>query len=206
MFVLSSSSDILLLIATLSVIVSICTLVGAVYRVNYYKSKLKTQRLKYINLYLNKKFIDIALDIITKNNNEGNICVHMINKIKEYFQLDEVMIWGDEKSSLAIKINNPVIQKEVYDFIAFNINEIEEKLKFQSCVIYKWIINKVDTTIYITSVRVDVRPHLLVCICNSTFCLETSELEMFQGTVQNIIRSAILISNITSDPPKFASI
>ncbi len=179
---------------------SICfiLLLGLLYSVlllNQYKQKYDRQSSKLIQTYLNKEFITRILNIILNDytSNEDKISI-LISKIKEYFDLDEVVLYHPD-TPMNQRGNITFHSSIIRSYIDSNISVISNALKTKRIDVRTIQHENIYFILYIIPIESNVKVKFVIFAqSNRDGPLNSSDLEILSNPIR-IILSAIFRNN-----------
>ena len=115
----------------LSVLVVVLLLV--VKKIFNWKQKIDKKNVRLMQLYLELKFLYKNLTDSAAITSSTVFCRNLIASIKEYYNLEEIVIIDSVKMNFQSS-NMNLLKKTVYDLVQQNEAEVKRRLKSKSCV------------------------------------------------------------------------
>lgn len=170
-----------------SLVLMSCCVAYLVILVRDYKIKLSTQSVQLIQLYLDKKFIDKLLSVVTEANQRSSDALEdMLSDIKEYFHLDDIVIYNPNKVA-----NEPTPGVYLRNIVAEHIKNNKDaifKAFLESNIIVEKIENeRIRCAVYMLSLPVASKQHVVAFVHNPDVPLERYEMDTLAKSIRGVL-------------------
>lgn len=171
-------------------------LVYSVLLLSQYKQRYDKQSSKLIQTYLNKEFITRVLNIILSDDtsNDDKISI-LVAKIKEYFDLDEVIFYNPDESPIK-RGHATLYRATVRAYMDVNDSVISSALKTKYIDVRTMQSENISFVLYIIPIENNARVKFVIFTqSNRDGILNSCDLEMLSNPIR-IILSAMFRKNI----------
>lgn len=160
-------------------------------RIYKWKSKVDKKNLRLMQLYLELKFLYKNLTDSAVVTSSTVFCRNLILSIKEYYNLEEIVIIDSVKMSFQSN-NMNVLKKAVYSLVQKNEVEIKRRLDGKTSVTQYMEIDGKKYIFYIFDLIPDVGcDGFIVCVENYPTLLTKSELLGLENNI-NLLKTRML--------------
>lgn len=182
-------------IYTMGLALMSCCLAYLIILVRECKVKLSTQNVQLIQLYLDKKFIDKLLNaVVDVNKGAENVIERMLSDIKEYFHLDDIVIYNPTKI-----VHEPVpgiyLRTVIAEHIKDNKKEIFEALSSNSIIFEKIENDRIRCAVYIIALPVADKQEVIAFVHNPDAPLERHEIDTLAKSIRGVLTAALNLQN-----------
>jgi len=172
-------------------LICVIIIIALVIKLLQAKKELDDKNIRLIQFYLDKKFISKSLMNIMDSDNIKQCHVDMVEDIKDYFQLDDIVILkNDDAISNAFFLNEPIkellLEKEAND----NINVQYSHIIYESI-----ITNKGQYTLYLYSYLAKNPKNIIICVKKESCNLNNDEI----STLKDLLNLSIISINLIED-------
>ena len=179
----------------LIVLCLVCTTIVLVFKLQLYKAQLHRQNVQLISLHLDTKFIaNILKKINQRDVSVSDIRQDIIDQVKEYFQLDDIMLYNEDSTYVDIA-RNVYIRSTISKYIANNLEEITQALSTSKSIIKHIIIHERTVVLYITSAYYTKPLSLMIFIQYGKEHLASHEINTLCGTVVHLLSYCTILQN-----------
>lgn len=171
-----------------------CCLAYLIILVRDCKIKLSMQNVQLIQLYLDKKFIDKLLNIVTEANKRADDALEdILSDIKEYFHLDDIVIYNPNKAT-----HDPTpgvyLRNIVAEYIKNNQNAIFEAFAESNIVVENIENERIRCALYMLLLPVANKQQVVAFVHNPDAPLERYEIDTLAKSIRGILTAALNIS------------
>lgn len=160
-------------------------------RVFKWKSKVDKKNVRLMQLYLELKFLYKNLTDSAVITNSTVFCQNLISSIKEYYNLEEIVIIDSVKMEFQCSSIN-VLKKAVYGLVQKNEVEIKRRLSSKASITQHIEIDGKKYIFYIFDLIPDVEcDGFIVCVENYPTLLTKSELLGLENNI-NLLKTRML--------------
>lgn len=158
-----------------------------------YKTKLHQQNIQLIKLYLDQKFITKLLNIFgdTKHSPQ-EIVEKLIDRVKEYFQMDDAIIYSPNSSSVK-PLPGAYNKSLIAEHINNNYKTIIHNIKADKMIIDTFVADRLEAVLYIMPLSNDCDTLIAFAQYNTKATLDNYEIETLQDSILGILSSAFKI-------------
>lgn len=141
-----------------------------------WKKGLDKKNLNLMQLYLELKFLYKNLILSTQTSSSENFCIELILAIKEYYNLEEVIVVDSIHMEFKTKTIS-LLKKEIYNFVQCNLHTLKEKFKTKDVVVLNTKINNKKYILYIAELAQGIDcDGFIICVENFPSLLSKNEL------------------------------
>ena len=168
----------------------ICTAVLFASLIMKFTNRSDKKNKTLIQLYLELKFLYRNLTHSLDGILSQNFCVELIESIKEYYNLEEIIVIDSVK--MEFKTTRPkVLKKEIYDFLQCNLSKIKKDFQKEEFITNKIKINNKGYVLYIVELAPNTDSDgFIVCVENSPTLLSKNELLGLKSNI-NLLRTGL---------------
>ena len=178
---------------------ALAALIACVVTIKVFRDKVHAQNTQLIKLYLDKLFI---INILQRMTCTGVVVddklSYVIQKIKEYFHLDGVIIYNNKKvQCIAQDRDNTYKRSLIIQHIARHIDDIVRALQNGECLIQQVQVDTYDVILYIIPIYRDNHVSFVAFVQYGTPSLAKSEVDMLRDVVACTLPS--LLTSISTN-------
>ncbi len=158
-------------------------------KLSRYKKALDEKNVLLIQFYLDTKFLCNALIDSQKASNASEFCSNLIKKIKDYYNLEELIILDsiDQASD-----DNNYFRKEVINYISSNKEDLLLGFEEKNLLVKNYSFKKGSYKLYITRIVDSDDSHgFIVCIERSPSLLSKQEVETMENCI-NLLKTRLI--------------
>ena len=172
------------------------SLAYCIFLINQYKTRYDHQSSKLIQTYLNKEFVTRVLNImVSSTESRKDKIIMLISKIKDYFDLDEIVFYNTEDYINDIH-HGTFYRNIIRQYIDENICSISEALSTNSIDIRKMKYDKIHFMLYIIPIENNSKMKCIVFVQNNQdSILNSRDIDTLSKPIR-IILSAIFAKKI----------
>ena len=163
-----------------------------IYKLRSYKKIIDNKNIKLIQYYLDAKFLAKHLRSNIDASDPSVFCKSLIDDIKEYYNLEDVLIIDSMRSIYSER--NTALRAKIIDFIADNFGFVEAKLSKGCFVTLNTSCQGREYVLHLSSI---ISSHdndgLIVCIEKSPSLLSENELLSLENIV-NLLKTRLMYS------------
>jgi hypothetical protein len=152
-----------------------------------YQNKIKHKNTRLIQFYLDKKFINkIILTYLNSDKPQDKFCLELIESIKEYFCLDDIIIINN------FGLENTLLGKQIEDFVKDNYSQLKLQQEQSNNMISTTInITQGSFKLYLNRASNSHEPKsLIICALKEPPSLSTDDIHSLESAT-NLLRSFI---------------
>jgi len=155
-----------------------------------WKKGLDRKNLSLMQLYLELKFLYKNLTYSTQASSGGNFCIELISSIKEYYNLEVLIIIDSIHMEFKSKTSN-LFEREIYNFLHPNLTSLKEKFQTQDLVVLEIKINDRKYVLYIAELASGIDcDGFIICVENYPSLLSKNELLGLESNV-NLLKTRL---------------
>lgn len=155
-----------------------------------YKKDIQNKNIRLIQFYLDMKFIWKGLTDSLNITNTAEFCHKLIEDIKDYFSLDDIIIIDSLK--MARDEKNTPLRRKVIEYIKNSSPRIEKLLKNNSFFTMQYTLDDNDYTLYVTSITPDiVNDGLIIAVESHPILLSKNELVSLENSI-NLLKTRLM--------------
>lgn len=179
------------IIVLLTIIVLLCAIFIIAKSLLIWKKKLEKKNTKLIQLYLELKFLYKNLATSAAVNCSTDFCKHLVLSIKEFYNLEEIVIIDSIK--IDFKSNNiNFLKKEVYNYAQKSSKEIKRRIKNKKYLVQYAEIKSTRYILYIFDLAHNIDCEgFIICIENYPTLLNENELIGLESNV-NLLKTRMV--------------
>jgi hypothetical protein len=141
-----------------------------------WKNRLDKKNLKLMQLYLELKFLYKNLNHSVEISSHENFCTELISSMKEYYNLEEIVIIDSIKMEFKSKTIT-LLKKEIYNFLQNNLISIREDFKNKNIIAKNVKVNHKKYILYIAELAPGISTDaFIICVENYPTLLSKNEL------------------------------
>ena len=161
-----------------------------IYKVLRYRQLLDKKNVQLIQFYLDTKFLWQSMAESLSISNPAFFCSKLLDKIKEYYNLEDVIIIDSIK--MITGENNTRLRSDVIGYIQKNADNILHNLDEYTLIKYNFSTINKNYEIYISRiVSREEGDGLIVCVENAPTLLTTQEKTSLENII-NLLKNRLL--------------
>lgn len=157
-----------------------------------YKEKIHKQNMQLIKLYLDRKFITKLLSALGDSNNTQDVLEPLIDDVKEYFQMDDAIIYSPDLEQTA-PLPGVYHRSMILEYMKDNNESIMRTLRAEKIVIDTFCKNAFKAALYIMSLSRDGKILIVFTQHSGRATLDNYEIETLNNAIIGILSSAFRI-------------
>jgi DNA-binding transcriptional regulator LsrR (DeoR family) len=143
-----------------------------------------------MQLYLELKFLYKNLILSTQTSSSENFCIELILAIKEYYNLEEVIVVDSIHMEFKTRTIS-LLKKEIYNFVQCNLYTLKEKFKTKDVVVLNTKINNKKYILYIAELARGIDcDGFIICVENFPSLLSKNELLGLESNI-NLLKTRL---------------
>lgn len=155
-----------------------------------WKKGLDKKNLNLMQLYLELKFLYKNLILSTQTSSSENFCIELILAIKEYYNLEEVIVVDSIHMEFKTRTIS-LLKKEIYNFVQCNLYTLKEKFKTKDVVVLNTKINNKKCILYIAELARGIDcDGFIICVENFPSLLSKNELLGLESNI-NLLKTRL---------------
>lgn len=160
------------------------------YRVYTYKKIIDEKNVKLIQFYLDMKFLWKAIISNLNVSDTSQFCHLLINDIKEYFNLEDIIIVDSIR--MVKEEKNTLMRRSVLNFISNNFARVIKKLAEENLYESDFMFKNKRFALYITAITPDViNDGLIVCVEKRPSLLSKHEIISLENCI-NLLKTRMI--------------
>lgn len=155
-----------------------------------WKKGLDKKNLNLMQLYLELKFLYKNLILSTQTSSSENFCIELILAIKEYYNLEEVIVVDSIHMEFKTRTIS-LLKKAIYNFVQCNLYTLKEKFKTKDVVVLNTKINNKKYILYIAELARGIDcDGFIICVENFPSLLSKNELLGLESNI-NLLKTRL---------------
>ncbi len=160
-----------------------------------WKKDIDKNNVQLMKLYLELKFLYKNLAESANISCSTSFCLNLIDAMKEYYNLSEVVVIDSISIGLISNKMN-LLKKNVFQVAKENCKQIQQELKIKNMYKKVFKFNKKDYMLYIFKIAQDIESEsFIVCVENSPSLLTKNELIGLENNV-NLLRTRMMLDSL----------
>lgn len=180
-------------------VLAVAVLIAFIVTIKVFRDKVRAQNTQLIKLYLDKLFIINILQRMTCTGVvvDGKLS-YVIQKIKEYFHLDDIVIYNNKKVKGIDQDRNSTYKRSlIIQHITRHIDDIVETLQNDECLLQQVQVDTYDVVLYIIPTYHGNHESFVALVQYGAPPLAKSEIDMLRDVVTCTLPS--LLTSISTN-------